>query len=395
VGYMSVTQRTNGNTSAHTMPLRTMRAQTRRPIHTQIITPKHPSKIRTQVTDLAITYGFYIVVLTVALTGATQAMTHQLDWATAPAALACGSVELGGVLFSHHADSRRRVGEAAIPSRIASASVAIGAILVNYFGHAANPFQAYFFAGMSALGYVAYLVKAGAAYRDAMRAAGKMTQPAPAYGLYQTIRHPFITRAARIMAIQNPNLGAIESLDLARNAKRNADRQAAIAEAVRSRIATRVDPGMARIATLTFDMDRIAKELAAGADYVGLTRIISAELTADKVAPVPTVYRQPVELVKPVRAPQLKILTKVSEPAQIEAAPVKTQVEAPVVTVHPNQPRAATDIREQLPEIEKAFPDWRTSMPSVRALSAYLGAKSNTPGVKLRKAMIAISEDSK
>lgn len=401
MGYMSVTPRTNGHTSAHTVPLpRTVRAQTRRTVRTQITIPTtSTSTIKAQASDLAITYGFYGAVLAVALTGATQATAGQLDWPVLPSAVACGVVELGGVVFSHHADNRRSLGEAAIPSRMASAAVAVGAVAVNYFGHT-NIFQACFFAGMSALGYAAYLVKSGAKYRDAMRAAGKMTSPAPAYGIWQTMRHPLITRAARILAIQDPSLGTIESLNRARNAKRDADRQAAIATAVRRQIADRVDPVMAEIAVLTYDMDRIARNLAAGADYAGLTRIISSQLTAQRIAPRSDEGLSRIEAI-PELAQTMAIASKSDmvapikeqeKPAESHAKTPETKVEAPALPRDPAKPKDATDVREQLAAIDQAFPNWRTTTPTVRELSNHLGAKSNTPGVKLRRALIEIKE---
>jgi hypothetical protein len=249
--------------------------------------PESPNRLTGRISDAALTYGFYATVLAVALTGATQAMTHRLGWEVIPAAVACGSVELGGVLFSHHADSRRRLGESAIPSRLASAAVALGAVCVNYFGHSGEPFQAYFFAGMSILGYAAYLIKAGARYRDAMRKAEKMAQPAPAYSAVQWIRHPWITRQARIYAIQDPTLGAVKSLLKAQDAERVATRNAAVADVIQDQIAARLDSAFADIVVKTYDMGKVAEVLVSEADYLTLARIISSQLTPERIAPVP------------------------------------------------------------------------------------------------------------
>jgi hypothetical protein len=221
---------------------------------------------------------FYLVVLGISLTGAGIAAKDWLDWFAPFAFLAVGAVELGGVALSVHADHRRQLGESAYAARFLSASVAIGAVLVNYFGHADKPFQAYFFAGMSALGYSVWLIDSAAKRRDALRASNKLKDTAPVYGAFQWIKSPMLTRKARELAIENPALGRNGSLWAARDKTREEKRSAAIAEALRKRITEHVDPTMATIAVNTYDLDEIANRLAEGADYDGLTAILSAEL---------------------------------------------------------------------------------------------------------------------
>lgn len=231
---------------------------------------------------------FYAVVLSVALVGSSEGASTKLGWPIFGSLAAVSAAELGGVVLSIHADSRRRLGEHAVMARVLSAAVAVGAVLINFFGHSDKPFQAYFFAGFSALGYTVYLIRSAAKYRDAQRAAGKMVDTAPAYGMWQWIRHPAITCNARRLAIADPKLGTVASLDAARNAKRDAARRTAIAAAVRERVADRAGPVLADIATLTYDMDQVAAILAARADYHGLAGLIASELTAERLAPVAT-----------------------------------------------------------------------------------------------------------
>jgi len=144
--------------------------------------------------------------------------------------------------------------------------------------------QGVFFAGMSALGYGVWLINAGARRRDQMRADGNLPAVGPAYGLWRWLRHPAETRAAHALAQADPALGLYGSLAAAASARRAGRRQAAIAEALRRKLATAVDPLTARIAVATFDLDEIAARLAAGADYDGLTALIAADLAPGRLA---------------------------------------------------------------------------------------------------------------
>jgi hypothetical protein len=244
--------------------------------------------------------AFYLVVLGVSLTGAGQAATEKLGWWGPFPFLAVAAVELGGVALAMHADRRRQLGESAIPARILSAAVAVAAVVVNYTGHSDVQWQAWFFAGMSALGYTVWLIDSAARRRDALRATGDLPPAPPAYGFFAWSRHPWITRRARGLAMVNaeartaqarrlavpgapvepliPALTALASLARARDSVRADRRSQAISAALRTRIADHVDPTMAKIAVNTFDLDEIATRLAAGADYDGLTGILAAEL---------------------------------------------------------------------------------------------------------------------
>jgi hypothetical protein len=239
---------------------------------------------------------FYVVVLCVALVGSSTAAQHWLidektepaTWHLAAALIAVTVYELGAVAVSRFADQRRQLGERAIVARIASAALAGGAITAQYLGHQPDTGPAVFFAGVSATGYVIYLLEAAANRRDALRRDGKLADTPPAYGLGQWIRHFWITRRARALALANaearlrdktlPPLGRVASLVAAAEQVRAEKRLAAIEDALRTRIATGVDPTMAKIAVNTYDMGRVAAGIAAAADYPSLTRIITAEL---------------------------------------------------------------------------------------------------------------------
>lgn len=245
----------------------------------------------------AVGWAFYAVVLAVALTGASTSAAHWLHWFLPFAVAAVGAVELGGVYLSVHAAERRRLGERAVAARILSAAVAGGAVAINYFGHAHKFGQALFFAGMSALGYTVWLIHSGARRRDALRAAGKLADVAPVYPLTQWLRHPWLTRRARALAVADPTLGLHESLRLATEAWRAERRQAAIATVLRRKIEASADPVVAEIAVTVFDLDRIAHRLARGADYDALTNLLAVDLDPTRLL----ADRSPVE---PVGRPQ-------------------------------------------------------------------------------------------
>jgi hypothetical protein len=268
---------------------------------------------------------FYGVVLLVSLAGAGQGATGWLNWWAPLAYLAVGAVELGGVALSVHADRRRRLGERAAPARLMSAAVAAGAVAVNYFGHSGGP--AYFFAGMSALGYSVWLIDSSAARRDALRAAGKLEGTAPAYGVWQWVRHPAHTARARHLALRSPALGKFGSLTAAGEQVRAERRAAAISSALRTRIAAHVDPTMATIAVNTYDLDTIAARLAAGADYAGLTALLADEL-------MPTKLHTPTAVSTPARVQPVSTATAhdvaVSEAAMRGEHPDGSSLFAPV-----------------------------------------------------------------
>ncbi|GAA2327619.1 hypothetical protein [Dactylosporangium salmoneum] len=230
---------------------------------------------------------FYVVVAGVALAGAGLAAADWLSWPWPLAFAAVGAVELGGAVISNHAGARMRLGERAAAARVLSAAVAAGAVSVNWLGHGEHRGQAAFFAGMSALGYFVWLIDSSARRRDELRARGMLAAVPPAYGVARWLRHPAITREARALAVERPELGLYGSIAAARDARRREQRHAAIAVLLRRKLSQGKDQVAAELAIATYDLDEIAARLAAAADYDGLTDLLGAELTAAAVAGIP------------------------------------------------------------------------------------------------------------
>ena len=228
-------------------------------------------------------FAFYAVVALIALAGQTGAAVEWLGWPLLFALGAVAAVEFGGIILSVYGDHRRRLGERALAARVLSAAVAGGAVAVNWLGHH-DHLQGGFFAGMSALGYGVWLLHSGARRRDQLRADGNLPPVAPVYGPWQWVRHPWLTRRARALALQDLTLGLYGSLAAARAAVGTERRQAAIAALLRRRLAAGRDPLAAQIAITVYDLDEIAARLAANADYDGLTALIGAELVPARVA---------------------------------------------------------------------------------------------------------------
>lgn len=226
--------------------------------------------------------AFYTVVLATAWAGQTLAAVHWLGVPWWIAALAVSALELGGVTLAARADYRRRLNESAIGARLLSAAVAAFAVAFNWLGHA-DHLQGAFFAGMSALGYGVWLINAGDRRRDQLRAEGKLPPPAPSYERWQWLREPLVTWRARGMAKADPALGTYGSLTAARHTIRVERRTRAISKVLNRKVTAATGPAMADIAVNVYDLDEIAVRLAAVADYDGLTALIAADLTPDRL----------------------------------------------------------------------------------------------------------------
>jgi hypothetical protein len=227
---------------------------------------------------------FYVVVLLVALagqvSGAVEALGIPLIWAIP----AVGALELGGIVVLANADVRRRLGERAIASRILSAAIAAFAVAFNWLAHD-NKLLAGFFAGMSALGYLVWLMHTENQRRDRLRAKGDLPPTTPAYEMVgHWVRHPWLTLRAKNLAKADPRLGLYTSIAAARAEKRKEQRTSAIAKVLHRKIRAAVDPTTADIAVAVYDLDEIAVRLADGADYDGLTALIAADLAPVRLA---------------------------------------------------------------------------------------------------------------
>ncbi|WP_432982844.1 hypothetical protein [Dactylosporangium sp. CA-233914] len=226
---------------------------------------------------------FYVVVLLVALagqvSGAVEALGIPLLWAVP----AVGALELGGVVVLANADVRRSLGERATASRVLSAAIAAFAVTFNWMAHD-NKLLAGFFAGMSALGYLVWLMHTENQRRDRLRATGDLPPTTPAYEVVgHWIRHPWITLRAKNLAKADARLGLYSSLAAARAEKRKEVRTKAIAKVLHRKIRAAVDPTTADIAVAVYDLDEIAVRLADGADYDGLTALIDADLAVARL----------------------------------------------------------------------------------------------------------------
>lgn len=249
--------------------------------------------------------GFYVVVLLVALagqvSGAVEALRIPLIWAIP----AVGALELGGIVVLANADVRRRLGERAVASRLLSAIIAAWAVAFNWLAHSDHLLGG-FFAGMSALGYLVWLMHTENQRRDRLRAKGDLPPTTPAYELFgHWVRHPLLTMRAKSLAKAQPHLGLYDSLAEARSEVRRERRTSAISKVLHRKIRAAVDPTTADIAVAVYDLDEIATRLAAGADYDGLTALIAADLAPARLAPnlpLPSAHVQEDEPEPPIHA---------------------------------------------------------------------------------------------
>jgi hypothetical protein len=236
---------------------------------------------------------FYVVVLLVALagqvSGAVQALHIPLLWAIP----AVAGLELGGIVVLANADVRRRLGERAIASRLLSALIAAGAVAFNWLAHA-NHLLGAFFSGMSALGYLVWLMHTENQRRDRLRATGDLPPTTPAYEVIEHwLRRPWLTLRAKALAKANPGLGLYGSLAAARDELRRERRQRAISTLLHRKIRAAVDPTTADIAVAVYDLDEIANRLAQCADYDTLTALINVDLAPARLAAPATPPSEP------------------------------------------------------------------------------------------------------
>ncbi|MEU8299597.1 hypothetical protein AB0C04_20240 [Micromonospora sp. NPDC048909] len=227
--------------------------------------------------------GFYVVVLLIALGGQVSGAMEGLGMPWYVALPAVGALELGGVVVLANADVRRRLGEGAMLSRVLSAGIATAAVAFNWLAHS-NHLEGGFYAGMSLLGYLVWLMSSENQRRDRLRARQQLPPTTPGYEpVGHWLRHPWLTRRARSLAKTDPGLGLYGSLDAARAQIRAERRQAALSRVLRRKISRALDATTADIAVAVYDLDEIARRLAEQADYDGLTELIAADLAPARV----------------------------------------------------------------------------------------------------------------
>lgn len=226
--------------------------------------------------------AFYVLVLLIALVGQVTGAVRTLDIPVFVAIPAVAALELGGVVVMANADVRRRLGERALASRVLSAGIAAGAVTFNWFAHP-DSLEGGFYAGMSALGYLVWLMHAGNQRRDRLRATGDLPPTTPAYEVVgHWLRHPVITARARSIA-KADGLDLYDSPKAARAEIQREHRDAAIAKVLHAKIKQAVDPATAEIAVQVYDLEEIAARLAATADYNGLTALLAADLIPEHI----------------------------------------------------------------------------------------------------------------
>ncbi len=226
--------------------------------------------------------AFYVLVLLVALVGQVTGAVETLGVPVLVAVPAVAALELGGVVVMANADVRRRLGEQAMVSRLLSAAIAAAAVAFNWAAHP-DPLVGGFYAGMSALGYLVWLMHAGNQRRDRLRATGGLPPAPPSYEVFaHWICHPVVTARARSIA-KADSLDLYESLTAARDAIARQRRDAAIAKVLHRKIRATMDSTTADIAVQVYDLDEIAARLAATADYNGLTTILAADLAPERI----------------------------------------------------------------------------------------------------------------
>ncbi|MCW3819037.1 hypothetical protein ONA91_31825 [Micromonospora sp. DR5-3] len=227
--------------------------------------------------------GFYVVVLLIALGGQVSGAVERLGMPWYVALPAVGALELGGVVVLANADVRRRLGERAMLSRVLSACIAAAAVAFNWLAHS-NHLEGGFYAGMSLLGYLVWLMNTENQRRDRLRARQQLPPTTPAYEpVGHWLRHPWLTRRAQSLAKADPDLGLYGSLDAARAQIRAERRQAALSKVLHRKISRALDATTANIALAVYDLDEIARRLAEQADYDGLTTLIAADLAPARV----------------------------------------------------------------------------------------------------------------
>ncbi|GAA4472977.1 hypothetical protein GCM10023170_093480 [Phytohabitans houttuyneae] len=273
--------------------------------------PMPSAEARPSWSPARLAYWFYSVAATGAVIGQTWVAVTHAPWP--PGVPAIGRVaavlpfalclELLAMTLSAMADQRMRLGERAYGFRTFSALVAMMAVGILVAGHWPHLYWSAGFGVLSGSAYALWLLHSAARRRDALRAAGKLADPAPDYGLWRRMRHPIWTARAAELAREGRvdvdsgrwrPLGLFESLRAAELATRAEKRRPAIAHAVEQVIrADQRDPRMAEIAVRTLDLDRLAAELAARVNYGAWADRLAPAITAPAPAPTTPPSGQP------------------------------------------------------------------------------------------------------
>jgi hypothetical protein len=209
--------------------------------------------------------AFYCAVACFALIGNVIASATWIDWPWQLRAPLVGVFELGGVAVLAFADDRRKKGETALVAQGMSASVAVGAVALNWLGHPSH-ITGGVFATLSALGYGFWLLMSNARRRDHLRAAGDLPPKSPKYGVIRWLSAPTLIRRARQLALEDPDLGLFGSIAAAREETRQNAARAALREALADALTGSVDPAYRAIALSAYDLDAMVVAVRSGVD---------------------------------------------------------------------------------------------------------------------------------
>jgi hypothetical protein len=229
--------------------------------------------------------AFYLSVVLVAAAGQVSAAPHWAGWHLLGVIPLVAVLEFGGVVMAARADERRRMGERAYAALAISTAVAGMAAAINYVGHMAvgQTIAAWVFSGLTALGYVIWLVDTGYRRRDAMRDAGKMRASRPAYG-WRWIK-PRITLLA--LEIWRKDQDRVRRQRLAPEAGMSVDESwtlARVARVARREIRQGAGPGGYSDLTLTlYDLAKVAQYASARVDHEALAERIAERISVDAV----------------------------------------------------------------------------------------------------------------
>lgn len=178
-------------------------------------------------------YGFYAVAAAGAVIGQTWVAVTHVSWpAGVPAAVRVAAVlpfalclELLAMALAAMADERMRLGERAYGFRVFSAVVATVAVGILVAGHWPHLYWSAAFGVLSSSAYLLWLLHSAARRRDALRAAGKLADTAPDYGLWRRLRYPVWTARAAELARAGrvePDTGELRPLGVGESAARRA-----------------------------------------------------------------------------------------------------------------------------------------------------------------------------
>lgn len=240
------------------------------------------------------TFIFYGLAATTSLVGQVWAAAEHITAAALPFWAKClvmvvpvTVIEVFGVAMAGRADLRMRAGHPGVRYLVLSAVAAGFAVVLNFWGHFENgapSWWSWLFAGVSVGAYVVWLFHSADRRNDAAVADKRKAGAAPQYGVARWVKQYRLTRRARELA-QEHGIGLFDSLHMAEQDLRAEERRRLIGAAVRELIrADHKDPRRAKLAEVTYDMDRMARRVEELADYDGWASMVGRMLTPSELA---------------------------------------------------------------------------------------------------------------